>query len=66
MKASNIQKQLNEALTKHVPRARCLDPDWEYTPSGSTDVTKVWRKHGWKPLAERLEESKKESNDEVV
>jgi hypothetical protein len=57
MKVFNVQKQLNEVLEKR-PRARCLDPDWEYTPSGNTDVTKVWRKYGWKPLAERLEESK--------
>lgn len=24
-----------------------------YTPSEHTDITKTWRKYGWRPLAER-------------
>jgi len=34
------------------------DPDWKPTPSGDTDVTRIWRKYGWKPLAELLEDKK--------
>jgi len=30
-----------------------LDPKFKYTPAAQTDITQTWRKHGWKPLAER-------------
>lgn len=49
MTANNVQDKLNEALKR---RARCLDPDWEYVPAAATDITKTWRKFGWKPLDE--------------
>ena len=53
----DIQGQLESVKQ----RAKILDPDWVYTSAVNTDVTKTWRKFGWKPLAERLEESKDES-----
>ena len=44
--ANKIQNKLNEAERK---RARCLDPDWVYTPAAATDIRKTWLKFGWKP-----------------
>lgn len=29
------------------------DPSFVYYNSASTDVTRTWRKHGWKPLSEQ-------------
>ena len=34
------------------PSIKLLDARFDYTPSTKTDVTKTWRKHGWKPLEE--------------
>ena len=31
-----------------------LDKDFVYTNASQTDVTKIWRKHGWKPRHEIL------------
>lgn len=30
-----------------------LDAAFKYTPAAQTDITKTWRRFGWKPLAER-------------
>jgi hypothetical protein len=45
-----IQQKLTEAERK---RARCLDPDWVYTPAAATDIRKTWLKFGWKPIREQ-------------
>jgi hypothetical protein len=37
------------------PKLSLLDTHFDYIPSTKTDVTKTWRKHGWKPLEEVLE-----------
>jgi len=34
------------------PQVTLLDKQFAYVPSGQTDVTQTWRKHGWKPLEE--------------
>ena len=34
------------------PKLSLLDTHFDYVPSTKTDVTKTWRKHGWKPLEE--------------
>jgi hypothetical protein len=34
------------------PKLSLLDTHFTYVPSTKTDVTRTWRKHGWKPLEE--------------
>ena len=33
-----------------------LDPNFKYINAAQTDITQVWRKHGWKPRHEILHE----------
>jgi hypothetical protein len=35
------------------PRPSILDSRFKYTPAAFTDITKTWRRFGWKPLAEK-------------
>jgi hypothetical protein len=45
-------------LTDEIPKLPCPlvdDPKFVYVPSASTDITKTWRKFGWKPLSETLQ-----------
>jgi len=45
-----IQEKLREADRKN---ARCLDPDWVYTPAAATDIRRTWLKFGWQPINEQ-------------
>lgn len=54
---SKIQQKLTEADRK---RARCLDPDWVYTPAAATDIRKTWLKFGWVPP--HTQEEKQDEN----
>jgi hypothetical protein len=45
-----IQEKLGQAEHK---RARCLDPDWVYTPAAATDIRRTWLKFGWQPINEQ-------------
>jgi hypothetical protein len=40
-----------------------LDKDFVYTNAAQTDITQVWRKHGWKPRNEILHELPSTSAD---
>ena len=53
-----------ELETQDTPRLPCPltdDPTFVYYNSASTDVTRTWRKFGWKPSAEL----KGEQNEKV-
>lgn len=41
-----IQQRLTRAKRDHC---KLMDPTWRYVPSGSTDITRTWRKFGWTP-----------------
>jgi hypothetical protein len=36
------------------PKITLLNNQFDYVPSGQTNVQETWRKHGWKPLEEVL------------
>ena len=40
-----------------------LDPNFKYVNAAQTDITQVWRKHGWKPRHEILHELPGKSAD---
>jgi hypothetical protein len=39
-----------------TPTVRVTDNRFEYVRAKDTDVTKTWRRFGWKPLTEKSEE----------
>ncbi len=41
-----------------------LDKDFVYTNASQTDVTKIWRKHGWRSRDEILHELSNSSSKE--
>lgn len=45
----------------HLPCLLTDDPTFVYYNSANTDVTRTWRKFGWKPASE-LKESLNENN----
>ena len=45
-----LEKQ--EKTTDRLPCPLIDDPDFIYFDSSHTDVTRTWRKLGWKPLGE--------------
>lgn len=50
-----------ELKASESPRLPCPlvdDPDFKYYCAADTDVTRTWRKNGWKPLAELKGETK--------
>jgi hypothetical protein len=44
------QEKINFNLRMYCPLVD--DPDFVYYDSASTDITRTWRKFGWKPLEE--------------
>jgi len=50
--------ELEEPATPRLPCPLTDDPTFVYYNSASTDVTRTWRKFGWKPLAEKQNENK--------
>lgn len=51
----------HEATAPHLPCLLTDDPTFVYYNSANTDVTRTWRKYGWKPASE-LKESLNENN----
>lgn len=45
------QEDINFNLRMYCPLID--DPDFVYVDSASTDITKTWRKFGWRPLNEK-------------
>ena len=53
--------ELENPQTPTKPKLPCPlvnDPTFVYYNAASTDVTRTWRKNGWKPLAELKGEAK--------
>jgi hypothetical protein len=53
--------ELQDATAPRLPCPLTDDPNFVYFNSASTDVTRTWRKFGWKPASE-LKESLNENN----
>jgi phage terminase small subunit len=49
-------KQIEQFINMSEQTASLLNPDFEYNSALKTDVTRTWRKFGWKPLAEKNNE----------
>jgi hypothetical protein len=47
--------ELQEPTTPRKPCPLVDDPTFVYYNSASTDVTRTWRKFGWKPMNELKE-----------
>jgi hypothetical protein len=45
------QEQIERNLRMYCPLID--DPDFVYVNAASTDITKTWRKFGWRPLNEK-------------
>jgi hypothetical protein len=54
--AMNDTKQIEQYIEMSEQTASLLDPNFKYNPAVATDVTRTWRKFGWKPLAELKDE----------
>jgi hypothetical protein len=55
---------MNNLELASTPRLPCLltdDSTFVYYNSSNTDVTRTWRKYGWKPASE-LKEKQNENN----
>ena len=50
---TKIHNELDALKLSEKTRARILDPNWVYVDSRHTDITKTWRKYGWKPVGEK-------------
>jgi len=53
--------ELQDATAPRLPCPLTDDPSFVYFNSASTDVTRTWRKFGWKPASE-LKEKQNENN----
>jgi hypothetical protein len=47
-----------EVSAAYLKPSRGLLDGREWTPSSQTDVTKTWRRFGWRPIAEIIAEGK--------
>lgn len=50
MQANSSKTKATKRGGNDKGRSGLLNPKFEYTHSSQTDITKTWRKHGWKPL----------------
>ena len=48
------------------PTHHLTHPSFTYCPAAKTDITKTWRKFGWKPLAEIKAEEPKRRQIRVI
>jgi hypothetical protein len=53
--------EMPELTAPHLPCLLTDDPTFVYYNSANTDVTRTWRKFGWKPASE-LKENQNENN----
>jgi hypothetical protein len=58
-RSSEMSYELQDA--PHLPCLLTDDPTFVYYNSSNTDVTRTWRKYGWKPASE-LKENQNENN----